>query len=434
VKKFLKGCLCAFLMTAFALPTGSAQAKPRRDISFLPPPRAERSAEIKEENPNLIKKVRLQWESIPNAVFYEVIVLDSDDLKNGRVILRRNSIAATGCELELRFSKSRDKLCWRVRGLDIDKNPISGFSEIRPLAQAEINTTDVKPTAKYESMKYMKAYPVFSWIPINGADGYNIQVYKDTDNNRASPDTLIESLTVSGGAEYDYYDERAYTAEGSYWWRVRAIAVGGASKSDWSEREYFTVRKGAAIAALGDSITHGGGAVSAPPSDFKYDWETYTGLDIKNLGYSGNTVEAMLARFDKDVLIDKPQVLVVFGGINNIRQGDKAEQVINGLEAIKYKCALNNIKPVFITIAPLNPAKMSLVSGLVTAPTWKGEQLKINEWIIKQRYHLDITKPLSDKRGWLKDELAADGLHPDVEGKKIIGMAIGNYIKETFDL
>lgn len=382
----------------------------------------------------MVKKVRLSWQTVPNAVFYEVVILNGSDALNSRVMMRRDSIAVNGVELNMRFNTERDKLYWRVRALNAKRQPMSEYTIPAPLKEQELNPRSIKTTVEYDELKYMKAYPVYSWIPASGAESYALQVYKDIDFKRNTTDKLLKSVRVEGGNEYDYYDFDSYVQPGLYWWRVCGLKKDGQMATEWSEREYFLVRSGAKLAALGDSITHGGGAISVPPSNISYDWEIYTGKDIKNLGFSGNTVEAMLARFDNDVLSDKPKILIIMGGINNIRCGDKAEIVINGLNALKYKCLSNGIKPVFVTIAPINPAKMKLISGLDTAATWKAEQLKINNWIKEQQYNLDITKPLSDRRGWLKDELSSDGLHPDMDGKKIIGMAIGNYIEETFDL
>ena len=80
-----------------------------------------------------------------------------------------------------------------------------------------------------------------------------------------------------------------------------------------------------------------------------YDWQHYSGLKIRNLGYSGNTVSDMLARFNDDVLAFKPEILVIMGGINDLRAGTKGVEVIQGLNRIKYKCSFYNITPVFVT-------------------------------------------------------------------------------------
>jgi lysophospholipase L1-like esterase len=63
---------------------------------------------------------------------------------------------------------------------------------------------------------------------------------------------------------------------------------------------------------------------------------------------------------------------------------------------------------------------------------WKDQQLILNQWIMNQTYHVDVTPALTDMYGQLKEELTTDGLHPDHEGKRIIGEAIGNYLLTTF--
>ena len=45
---------------------------------------------------------------------------------------------------------------------------------------------------------------------------------------------------------------------------------------------------------------------------------------------------------------------------------------------------------------------------------------------------MDVTPAMTDAEGQLKAELTTDGLHPDQEGKRIIGEAIGDYLLKTF--
>ena len=52
-----------------------------------------------------------------------------------------------------------------------------------------------------------------------------------------------------------------------------------------------TFTNGEAVCFFGDSITHGGGVMSVPPSYPLYNWETYSSVPIKNLGVSGNTTQ-----------------------------------------------------------------------------------------------------------------------------------------------
>ncbi len=64
--------------------------------------------------------------------------------------------------------------------------------------------------------------------------------------------------------------------------------------------------------------------------------------------------------------------------------------------------------------------------------SWKYQQQVLNQWIKQQTYHVDVTPALTDANGQLKAELTTDGLHPDADGKRIIGEAIGDYLLKTF--
>jgi hypothetical protein len=99
---------------------------------------------------------------------------------------------------------------------------------------------------------------------------------------------------------------------------------------------------------------------------------------------------------------------------------------------LQYKCIINHIIPVFVTITPINPPDMKNVAGLIAAPDWKNAQRKINDWVASQPYYVDVTPRLTDWRGFLSSFLTTDGLHPDMQGKRIIGQTIGGYIREKF--
>ena len=66
------------------------------------------------------------------------------------------------------------------------------------------------------------------------------------------------------------------------------------------------------------------------------------------------------------------------------------------------------------------------------ASNWKYEQQVLNCWIKQQRFWIDVTPRMTDKNGRLKAEMTTDGLHPDLEGKKIIGEMVSEYLLKTF--
>lgn len=381
-----------------------------------------------------IYKVRVVWEAVPDAVMYQLVVTKGKSMKKSDIVTVKDEIYATGYELDTYlFAVKGDDLHWSVRAMNIHNQPMSEFTAPEPLAAAEINPQKPLPTTQFDRLPFAKLYPVYSWVPYLKASEYELQVFYDSDNDPRTADRLLKTEFVLGKNAFDFYDDDPYVKEGTYWWRVRAKNAAFQPISQWSEPRRFSVtHQGIDIAAFGDSITHGGGAVSTPPSNVMYDWETYAGVPILNLGLSGNTIEAMEARFERDVLPFRPKILVIFGGINNIRAGDRAEQVIAGLNRLKFKALINRIKPVFVTIAPINPKAMREVSGIYASPGWAQEQAKINDWVRRQSYHVDITPKLTDGQGFLHSRLSTDGLHPDVEGKKIIGEAIGQYLEDTF--
>lgn len=381
-----------------------------------------------------VKKVRLLWEPALDAVGYELIVSKGAEEKPKNIIMRKTGIATPGYELDTaELDVSSDELFWRVRPVDFYQRPLGEFTEARPLKEGEFNPLEPMVTTQFDRFALAKMYPVFSWIPVLGADHYDLQVFFDDDGDPRTPDRLISIKTVSGAATFDYYEESAYREPGRYWWRVRADGRGGMPVSSWSKPSFFTVKAdGGEIASFGDSITHGGGAISIPPSDPAYDWQSYTGLQIRNLGFSGNTVSAMVNRFNDDVLAFKPKILVIMGGINDLREGVKGAEVINGLNHIKYKCLFYDITPVFVTVLPVNPGAMKAVSNNPPAENWMQEQAVVNQWIKQQQYHVDIAEKMADRNGWLKSALSTDGLHPDSQGKKIIGEAVGTYLRGHF--
>ncbi len=384
--------------------------------------------------PQMIDKVRITWNQVADAVMYQLVITKGKSPLKNHILTTKDEIYTNGYELDTAvFNVVGDDLYWQVRAMDINGTPISRFTELKPLVMQEVNPTAPKATTQFDKMAYAPLYPVYSWIPYLKASEYEIQVFFDDDNNPKTPDQLLKTDWVTNPKKYDYYDDTAYVRPGIYWWRVRAKNIASQPISDWSTASYFTVTNtNIKIAALGDSITHGGGAVSNPPGYIMYNWETYADLPILNLGFSGNTVESMLARFDADVIPFKPQILIIMGGVNNIRAGDSADQVIQVLSQIRDKCLTNKITPIFVTVTPINPRLMVNVAGLNPTTGWEYQQIQINNWVRQQPDYVDVTPRLTDWRGWLSASLTTDGLHPDMEGKKIIGQTIGDYIKNKF--
>ena len=274
---------------------------------------------------------------------------------------------------------------------------------------------------------------MYSWIPTYGADHYEVELIKDGQIIRR-----YMTETNNKDDEFDLYDKRPVLDEGEYFWRVRALTVDNQPLTQWSEKDLansFTVKHQVRFCALGDSITHGGGSISVPPSTVLYNWETYCAIPVKNLGRSGDTTSEILARFDNDVLPFRPEILFIMAGVNDYRAQILGWESVENLEALREKCNVNGIKPVFLTPTPLNPAQIQKV-GFVELPPedWQEQRNYICAWIRDQEFFIDVNEKLLDADGNLRDSLSIDGLHPDADGKKIIGEAVAAWLDKYLQL
>ena len=378
-----------------------------------------------------IRNVQLVWQEIPSAVRYQVVILKGPEDVKENIVLTYNQVYTNGLTVDLSaFGRETEGFYWKVCPLDYNGHPVGNlrFSKPKPISEGgTLNVNAPKPTTQFERMDYMPLYPVFSWIPYGKAKSHEVQVYRVTNEG----DKLIRTLA---GGEYDVYEDGGYTLPGKYYWRVRSLSADGTALGDWSEKSYFTVEgEKAPFAALGDSITHGGGAMSVSPGYLLYDWESYSQVPVKNLGFSGNTTEAMLERFERDVLPASPRVLVVMGGVNDYRLGTFGAQTVANLQAIKEKCDAYGIIVVFLTPTPINPTLMVNRAHIEQPPyDWQVHQQYVNDWIMRQQYHVDVATGLTDSMGNLRSTYTTDGLHPDYYGKKYIGEQVGRYLQMHF--
>lgn len=356
--------------------------------------------------------MRLSWKLVPGAVKYKVTV--------------DNEVFTTyinGIELEV---DSPSKV-FHVAALDFGNRVVKGDIDV---TQVETNPTAPKPTTEFEKMDYGPLYPVYSWIPTYGADYYQIQLFKNGELVRE-----YEAYRSGVDDAYDYYDEYPVNEGGDYYWRVRAMSNHGFAMTEWSEqsdRVSFKVTSPNKVCALGDSITHGGGAVSVPPSMTIYNWETYCDIPVKNLGKSGDTTDVIVERFEGDVLPFEPRVLVIMAGVNDYRGTIFGWHSVTNYKTLVEKCNAYGITPVFITPTPVNPRLIKNSKFIELPPyDWQTHYQFLCDWIRKQPHYIDVTEAFEDDAGELRANLTTDGLHPDEEGKMIIGRAVNDWLKEN---
>lgn len=421
VDKFIILLIIAILLLSFTLPLNSS----------LPA-----STDLVQTS-----KIFLAWKNSEDVVAYEMEVMTkpykpNDLVPAEDVVYHTVDIFTPGIELDLNQLNNQhvDKTYYRVRPLDLNRKPLAFFSEPILLASGQLNPTKPQPTALFNTNRPVPLYPTYSWIPVLGAKHYIVEVTKGAPENPngISPSIQqVRSYTVDEG--FDCYDTHAYVEEGTYYWRVIALDSSYSPIGTYSDAIPFHVSvKHYTWAVFGDSITHGGGAVSNPPSDIRFDYSSYIPYEIKNLGRSGDSVELLVERFNNDVLPFQPKYLFILESGNSIRDGMKADDVIKQFQRLIKKCETNDITPIFLTIPPINPDRIEQVFHKPSANDWQNQTDIVNTFLKKQQYVIDINPALSDNSGLLPTMYSQDGLHPDISGKKLMADAVNRFLL-TFD-
>ncbi len=376
----------------------------------------------------------LLWTSVPGAVYYEFELLNHPpENANGiepsehRIFVSRE-IFTNGYNPDLR-NKENQKIFWRVRGLDVAGNPIGVFSDATELRIDPTKNEQRKPLITSELGKKGTAdllYPVYTWIPLLETTVYEVEVTRFLPENPNSTTPSRHRIWSSRAIGFACYDELPRIQPGIYFYRVRGLNPDGTPLGVWSDAATYIVdpKHGSYAATFGDSITHGGGAISYSPADWDYDYQTYLTFQTYNLGHSGDTAETSAERFEKDVLPFRPRFLLIMTGINSLRAGVEASSIIKDLQSIQEKCSELGIRPIFLTLPPINPDAIHRTFSEETAPNWQKELAAVNDFIRKQPYNIDLYPYFLDSNGELPDRLAIDGLHYDIPGKKLMAERI----------
>src|SRR5215813_8182516 len=138
----------------------------------------------------------------------------------------------------------------------------------------------------------------------------------------------------------------------------------------------------ATIVALGDSTTAGTpgfeSPIEAPPdgrgnveSQYAY-WlmRTRPAWRVLNRGVNGERTDQIHARFDRDVLRERPDVVIIIGGVNDIYQGRSADAATRELAAMYDAARGAGIAVVAGTIVPYNTATPDANARMHAVNAW----------------------------------------------------------------
>jgi lysophospholipase L1-like esterase len=151
-----------------------------------------------------------------------------------------------------------------------------------------------------------------------------------------------------------------------------------------------------------------------------------------NRGIGGQTTPQMLIRFRNDVINLNPSVVVILAGTNDIA-GNTGPATINdiygNIVSMAELATVNNIKVILCSVLPAFDYPWR--PGLEPA----GKIVKLNtmlrDYAIDHNHvFVDYHTPMADSRNGLKGEYSEDGVHPNLNGYKVMEVLVLNAISD----
>jgi lysophospholipase L1-like esterase len=171
------------------------------------------------------------------------------------------------------------------------------------------------------------------------------------------------------------------------------------------------------VVFFGDSIT-----------DMWHLGPSFPGKPYVNRGIGGQTTPQMIVRFRQDVIELRPKVVIILAGTNDIA-GNTGPMRLEDIEANYASLAelarAHDIKVIYSSVLPVH--NYTPQSQELFAQRSPKKILDLNLWL--KNYclssnasclYLDYFSAMVDDRGYLKKDLADDGLHPNAAGYKIM--------------
>jgi lysophospholipase L1-like esterase len=152
-----------------------------------------------------------------------------------------------------------------------------------------------------------------------------------------------------------------------------------------------------------------------------------------NRGISGQTTPQMLLRFRADVINLKPKVVVILAGVNDIAGNtgpSTLEMITDNIASMCQLATANHIKVILCSVLPANNFPWS--PGIQPADIIIELNRRYKEYADKNGHiYLDYYSSMADAEKGLKSVYAADAVHPNEEGYKVMGPLVEKAIKKA---
>lgn len=199
---------------------------------------------------------------------------------------------------------------------------------------------------------------------------------------------------------------------------VASSSLFGQKAVDWAnfgryDEQNKAVKTPPKVVFMGNSITEG--------------WWNTDSLFFKNnefvaRGISGQVTSQMLVRFRKDVIDLQPKAVVILAGTNDIAENNgyiSLENTKGNIVSMIELAKLHNIDVILCSVLPAYD--FSWHKGLEPA----GKIIELNKMLKayadrNQVTYVDYHSKMADERNGLPAKYSNDGVHPTLEGYKVM--------------
>ena len=171
---------------------------------------------------------------------------------------------------------------------------------------------------------------------------------------------------------------------------------------------------------MGDSITENWRKSSTGHPEF------FTDNNYLNFGISGQTTTQMLARFEKEVVANKPQCVVICGGTNDIAGNGGAIEnsaILKNIEEMGNMAQEARIKVILCSILPTDHYwwKPNMTPGEIVSRIAEMNTLIRNLCNNRNWTYVDYFTPMADKTtGAILSQYSDDRIHPNQAGYEVM--------------
>jgi lysophospholipase L1-like esterase len=143
------------------------------------------------------------------------------------------------------------------------------------------------------------------------------------------------------------------------------------------------------------------------------DWTVF------NRGVNGEESSEILERLSRDVVVRKPEYVVILAGVNDVYRGRAVRTITSNLSAMYAGAHAAGIRVVAASVLPFNSMSRRQIDAL----------RELNAWIEREADQsgdafCDTHALTSDPRTPNRLAGSPDGLHPDVAGYRRMGEGI----------